>query len=496
MSTKPKIYIKPSKRGSLRKHLGVSEGQKIPASKLSIKSGDSPAIRKKKQFAINARKWNHELGGMLYANGGTLVAGPVVDGKPALQLRAYGGKIPAGAMSAGVRVEKEHSGNLKIAKQVAKDHFEEAGPTYYKKLAKIGEDLKKPKGQTYKGSPSKDFMKKGIKIEHEHTGNVKNKAESTKIARKIATDHFKNQGPDYYNRLIEMEKSFAKHGYGGGLMQYGFGSWLKENGAGLLKGAGSLVSMIPAIGQIAGPILSTAGSAISGIQQKNSQEDMMQQQADELAASQAEQERLANRKTRLGNVLDTKQVNYGATFENGGDLKSRADSLTIANKNNPWIKRYLEGNKLNIPDPYNPGSGKTSSHGLSYHPLSDSTAMIFPEIVQQGDSLIHMNNDEAREYAIKNKTGITTDLELAKYYSQNGLIQHEDGGQIGMGFMNQQPQITEYSNGNTHQEGVGGIPVDAKGNPAKMSRTSAVGMTEKGEVTWNGYVFSNRLKFD
>lgn len=59
-----KIHIKKSKRGTLRKHLGVKDG-KIPASKLSIKDSDSPAIRKKKQFAINARKWKHADGGQL-----------------------------------------------------------------------------------------------------------------------------------------------------------------------------------------------------------------------------------------------------------------------------------------------------------------------------------------------------------------------------------------------------------------------------------------------
>jgi len=54
---KKKIYIKPSKRGSLRKATGTKKGQNIPASKLAIKSTDSPAMKKKKQFAINARKW-------------------------------------------------------------------------------------------------------------------------------------------------------------------------------------------------------------------------------------------------------------------------------------------------------------------------------------------------------------------------------------------------------------------------------------------------------
>lgn len=58
------IYIKPSKRGSLHKALGVPEGENIPVSKLQIKESDSPALKKKKQFALNARKW-HQQGGMI-----------------------------------------------------------------------------------------------------------------------------------------------------------------------------------------------------------------------------------------------------------------------------------------------------------------------------------------------------------------------------------------------------------------------------------------------
>ena len=72
----------------------------------------------------------------------------------------------------------------------------------------------------------------------------------------------------------------------------------------------------------------------------------------------------------------------------------------------------------------------------------------------------------------------------------------QDGGAL-MGQLggNQNPVINEYNGGsNTHQQGVGGVPVDAKGNPSAVSRQSAVGLTEKGEVTWNGYVFSDKLK--
>lgn len=65
MAKKSRIYIKPSKRGSLRKALGTPKGKNIPASKLAIKKGDSVAMKKKKIFAQNARKWKHEMGGFL-----------------------------------------------------------------------------------------------------------------------------------------------------------------------------------------------------------------------------------------------------------------------------------------------------------------------------------------------------------------------------------------------------------------------------------------------
>jgi len=126
------------------------------------------------------------------------------------------------------------------------------------------------------------------------------------------------------------------------------------------------------------------------------------------------------------------------------NMRSASDSLTNANKNMPWVKRYLEGNKLSIPDPLNIGSGKTSSHLLSYHPLSDSTAMIFPRLVQQDDSLMFMSEDQAREYATENKTGITTDLELAKYYSENGLIDHKNMKKYAKGGPIKDPQALPY----------------------------------------------------
>ncbi len=47
------------KKGALHKELGVPAGKKIPASKLKIKATDSAKEKKRKQFAINAKKFKH-----------------------------------------------------------------------------------------------------------------------------------------------------------------------------------------------------------------------------------------------------------------------------------------------------------------------------------------------------------------------------------------------------------------------------------------------------
>lgn len=54
------IKIKKSHEGLLHKNLGVPEGQPIPASALmKAMSSKDPAIRKRANFAKNAKNWSH-----------------------------------------------------------------------------------------------------------------------------------------------------------------------------------------------------------------------------------------------------------------------------------------------------------------------------------------------------------------------------------------------------------------------------------------------------
>jgi hypothetical protein len=319
-----KIYIKPSKRGTLRAALGTPKGQNIPVSKLQVKSGDSAAMKKKKIFAQNARKWKKE----------------------------NGGKLPA---------------NTKLKDGVL---FNTQGDTIRQYL---------PDEQRFINEPVSGYRPSAL-------SNVLNQSRESNIRGGLVEPLPVNiPMRQQYGLSRNQESADFMSQY---LPEFGFGSWLKDNAAGLLSGTGAIASAIPGIGTIAGPIMSLAGSIVGGAQAgKAAQADADAQQLllDEQVAAQKEQQSIMDRQIRTGNIVDQKQINYGATFENGG--------------------------------------------------------------------------------------------------------------QIGEGMMNQQPQIIDYSNGEKHGESaVGGIPVDARGNPVTTSRQSAVGLTEKGEVTWNGYVFSDKLK--
>lgn len=54
------IHINPSNKGKLHKALGVPAGEKIPVRDLEKAAhSTNPTTRKRAQFALNARKFNH-----------------------------------------------------------------------------------------------------------------------------------------------------------------------------------------------------------------------------------------------------------------------------------------------------------------------------------------------------------------------------------------------------------------------------------------------------
>ena len=207
------------------------------------------------------------------------------------------------------------------------------------------------------------------------------------------------------NRIIQNSNKelfmTPQYAYGGELLpEYGFGSWLKNNAGGILKGAGNIAKPLwPPIGTIVGGVLDIAGAAVDGVKANKQAQSEADLQAQELAQEQK----------RLNEEADAqKQANYRA------DLGNRRSSFLQANE-----------------------------------------AITYGGVAALGGDM-------------------------------NGMLDTSVGN----------PMINEYSNkAYKHGEGPNGVPVDNKGNPSATSKQSAVGLTEGGEVTWNGYVFSDQIDF-
>ena len=123
------------------------------------------------------------------------------------------------------------------------------------------------------------------------------------------------------------------------------------------------------------------------------------------------------------------QVLEKPMMQDGGSMdKLAADSrmLTTKNAELPWVKRVLSNDSKFIQQP----DGSKSTHKLAWAE-ADGKVYVYPTIVEDGKGLKQLEDSEAFDYAMSNKTAMEVpNKELAQYYSENGLIKHKNGGMV------------------------------------------------------------------
>lgn len=119
------------------------------------------------------------------------------------------------------------------------------------------------------------------------------------------------------------------------------------------------------------------------------------------------------------------------------NFQIESDSLTnyYYKKDTPWVKRWVDQDSRSISDPLVPGSGKTSTHLLSYDTNGSGRAKIYPTIVPNPETgeLRYVGNESAREYADKNNTFMYADSALADYYTKIGMKKYSQLPQYDFG---------------------------------------------------------------
>ena len=185
-----------------------------------------------------------------------------------------------------------------------------------------------------------------------------------------------------------------------------------------------------------------------------------------------------------------KRLNY----EN--ELMSRV--ITQRNKDKNFVQRALNPNEY----PYIVNNdGSRTTHLMQYSTDNNGNAFVSPTVIQNELGLLSkLTPIEAMQYGIKNKEEIQIpNVQLADYYSSNGLIKHADGGQINNNLNNKYNNylnnnmkryaeggdLNQFNTGGTHEQNpLGGIP-QGPNSMVEQGETSTKTPTGK-------YIYSDR----
>lgn len=318
----------------------------------------------------------------------------------------------------------------------------------------------------YGGKIPQTQIKKGTTHELEHTSNKKK-------AKKIAMDHFKEHGPTYYTELDKL--NLPEYEDGGPLAALKYLDNPMPNGmfGQVAKGLGASVGgMAGGIGgMMSGGGAATAPTANMG-QMLNAPQGAVPQGPTQPQILPQAQGGKYNYGGMLmyedgGNLMGLPEYSFGSWMGDnaGGILQGAGDAVSAI-----------------------PGIGAIAG------PILNMAGKVTDALVGKKRAADALEAKKLKDRADTSKAGFQQQL---ANNPQESYAAFEMGGDLmnqGFPAPNQAPVINSYDGkSNTHQQGVGGVPVDSRGNPSTVSKQSAVGLTEKGEVTWNGYVFSDKL---
>ncbi len=489
------IKIKPSKRGTFTA-AAKSRGktvQRFASQVMRSPDSYSPAMVKKANFARNAAKWKKELGGFLDQQlnetpiDQTLVNTGLVE-------FGYGGKLKSHKNGGKLAYIKKEAKDLKkggvgqLFEEIREGESEDIMAFRHLGIMPKLPGVHLKRYLEYGGKIPQAQLDSGIEHEMEHTS-------SKTVAKKTAMDHFKEHGPNYYKVLNKAIKDSLPTYQGGGYLDLSTPEKKKFNAAakamghtrkqhaahifangGQIQGGGDVTFNPPVTislksGQIGeGGTTEGLGEGIGGA--FSSAFDNLT----DLASPDVPTE---------GGLPGIGQL----TSQNPGLPEFIPDTLPFQNGGN--LPQFASGGWMEPEEAFGLVGDVASAIpviGTIAGPIIKTVGKVIGK-KQAADKLEHDQDVQARTLDFnsrKRAEAIEEQRTLSQFQFGGGLT--SEGGNM------RNPVINEYNgNSNTHQQGVGGVPVDAKGNPSTVSKQSAVGLTEKGEVTWNGYVFSDKL---
>ena len=448
------IYIKPSKRGTFTA-AAKSRGKSVQgfASQVMANTDNySPAMVKKANFARNAAKWKKQFGGYLDQQLNEIpIQDTVIESEP----------IPKTQFGCGGKLARHQDGGQLTKSSFAAD-AKAMGHTIEQHAAHIFQDG----GSLYSGS-----FGEGINKQTFNTQQLSKRHEDLTNLQYLDT-------PDV--------------DWGSLISNVGGAALGAAQGAGAFSGGGSSGTF---------DVTKTgAGQSIQALGQRQLGNPAPTIQPLPVSRGKYQDGGILPSQAGYGVPMEfsqTQQEGYLPAYGDGGDLLGYLPEYSFGSWLGDNAGKILKG--VGAVVSVIPGFGQIAGPILiGAGAATDAIVGSVRKNRAEDELEIAESREEDRVAAQEQSQGLAAQYDPSRNQGYGATFGFELGGdlveQSGFPASTQNPVIVGYDgNSNTHQQGVGGVPVDAKGNPSAVSRQSAVGLTEKGEVTWNGYVFSDKL---
>jgi hypothetical protein len=420
------IHIKPSHKGLLHKNLGVKQGEPIPASKLKIKSTDSPAVKKRKQFAINAKHFHHAKEG--------------ID----LQDPNYG-NIAEGALTAIDMLPPTQNIQQPVIRPIV-----QTNPLAY-------------------GNNSQAIFKKGGKIMYDKGGKTEEKAISLNMNKR-------KTNPDLYSPFGNDAQLAYDEGWYPATGKTSSGQVIYNSDYDLLNNVMTPRKSNKGIPAAGGRVqLVGNGNGIFDVNVTDVDGQIFKTLAKGVPFNEANKfiTKPSNIvQGRSNQIVDqTTAIPLEPTakaFGDGGKLglfntnkKGYVDSVLNANMDKEWVRRLYETNPKSIQIP---GQPYTSTHFME-----SGDGEVYPTVVNKNGNLQYLGK-KARAYADSTNTAIKfPDDNAATWFGENykmgtGVLpKKKNGGKMAKNGMEILDDSTVEFHGDKHSDPSGGIPMAAHG---------------------------------
>lgn len=274
------------------------------------------------------------------------------------------------------------------------------------------------------------------------------------------------------------------------------GGGVQTKGGNIMKGVGNVVSAIPGIGTIAGPAISAIGGLVNAMFGSKMNDEFIAETESNIDNQKNIQfdastnEDLLSEWGDYSNLADVRQSQVGKDgwFSNKAKRKTRALNRQINEANNRALAAF--GDRVDNVDAMSDLKIAANFAALGGHLLGDGGG-IHIEKKNRGKFTDYCGGKVTSACIRRGKHSKSAAVRKRATFAQNARgWHHAFGGELGTNGADWTNGVNFFDTGGTHEENPN------RGIPQGVDQNGIPNLVEEGEVKFQDYIFSDRIKAD